>query len=93
MYVTMRNYTGTTWTDEQAKRVQSEFLPILRKVKGFKDYYCVDGGNGALSTISVFDDKVGAEESTRTADSWVKDNLKTALPNAPKILSGTVIAH
>jgi hypothetical protein len=93
MYITMRRYSGTKWSDEGAKKVQADLLPIIRKVKGFKDYYCVDGGNGVLTTVSVFDDKEGAEESGRTSATWVKENLKSMVPNLPEVTSGTVVAH
>lgn len=93
MYIAMRRYTGAKWSDVEAKRVQAEFLPIVRKIKGFKDYYCVDGGNGVLTTISVFEDKAGAEESGRQAATWVKDNMKDFAPNPPEVTAGSVIAH
>lgn len=93
MYVTMRRYTGAKWSDDSAKKVQAEFLPMIRQIKGFKDYYCVDGGDGILATVSVFDDKSGAEESGRKSATWVRDNLKAVVPNAPDTTSGTVVVH
>jgi hypothetical protein len=73
--------------------VQEEFLPIVRKIKGFKDYYCVDGGGGVLTTISVFDDKAGADESGRKAASWVQENMKERASSPPEVTAGTVVAH
>jgi hypothetical protein len=44
--------------------------------------------------LSLFDTSAHADESTRLASSWVRDEkLESALPNAPKITFGEVIAR
>jgi hypothetical protein len=41
-----------------------------------------------------FDTSTQADESTRVASNWVREQkLETALPNAPKITSGEVVLH
>jgi len=47
-----------------------------------------------MSSIGFFDTSANADESTRVAATWVRDEkLETALPNEPKITDGEVIAH
>jgi hypothetical protein len=48
----------------------------------------------AMSSIGFFDTSEHAEESTRVASNWVRENkLETALPTPPKITSGEVVLH
>ena len=61
---------------------------------GFNGYYLIEAGNGVLSSIGFFDTSEHADESTRVASNWVREQkLETALPNAPKITSGEVVVH
>jgi len=47
-----------------------------------------------MTSIGLFETSAQAEESTRVAEGWVREEkLESALPNAPKITSGEVIAH
>ncbi len=42
MYVTVRRYEGASDPSEVARRVNEGFLPIIREIPGFVDYYLVD---------------------------------------------------
>ncbi len=47
-----------------------------------------------MSSIGLFDTSAQADESTRVAATWVREEkLETALPNPPKITDGEVIVH
>ena len=47
-----------------------------------------------MSLLGLFETPAQAEESTKVASSWVRDEkLETAFPNPPKITSGKVVAH
>ncbi len=47
-----------------------------------------------MSSISFFDTSAHADESTRVASNWVREQkLESALPNPPKITSGEVVVH
>ena len=47
-----------------------------------------------MSSIGLFDTSAHAEESTRLASDWVREQkLQTALPNPPKITSGDVVVY
>jgi hypothetical protein len=73
--------------------VNEEFLPRVRQMPGFLGYYVVDGGDGTLVSVSLFEDRAGAEESTRAATGWVRERLGHLIKTAPVISTGEVVAH
>ena len=90
MYASVRRYEVPGSVDEVMNRIQEGFVPIISKGPGFKAYYAIDAGNGVIATISVFEDQAGAEESTKMAASWVKENVASLLPNPPQVTAGNV---
>ena len=96
MHATVRRYEGVdqSRTDELTKKVGETLLPSLSKLPGFEGYYLIEAGNGVMSSIGFFDTSVHADESTRVAATWVREEkLETALPNPPKVTGGEVIVH
>ena len=96
MHATIRRYEGIDQarTDELTKKVGETLLPRLSKSDGFCGYYLIEASDGVMSSIGFFDTPAQAEESTRVAASWVRDeHLETALPNPPKVTGGEVIVH
>jgi len=96
MHATVRRYEGVdeNRTDELTKKVDETLLPRLSKLPGFEGYYLIEAGNGVMSSIGLFDNSAQADESTRVAANWVREEkLETALPNPPKITDGEVIVH
>jgi hypothetical protein len=79
--------------DEIIRGVNEGFLPIIKDVYGFQAYYALDAGGGRLATVSVFEDRAGAEESTRMAADWIRQNMASLLPNPPEVLEGEVFAN
>jgi hypothetical protein len=96
MHATIRRYEGVDEgrTDEVVKNVGENLLPRLTKMPGFNGYYLIEAGNGVMSSIGFFETSAQADESTRVAATWVRDEkLERALPNPPKITGGEVIVH
>ena len=96
MHATVRRYEGVdeSRTDELAKKVDESLMPRLSKLPGFEGYYLIEAGNGVMSSIDLFETSAQADESTRIAANWVREEkLETALPNPPKITDGEVIVH
>jgi len=96
MHATMRRYEGVdqSRTDELKRKVTETLVPRLSELPGFSGYYLVDTGNGVMSSIGIFETAAQGDESTRVAAGWVRDEkLESALPNAPKLTSGEIIAH
>ena len=95
MYATIRRYEGIdrNLTDELTKKVGETLLPRLSKVDGFRGYYLIEAGDGVMSSVDFFETLEQADESTRLASNWVRDEkLETALPNPPKVTGGEVIS-
>jgi hypothetical protein len=96
MHATVGRYEGVdqSRTDELTKKVDETLLPRLSKLPGFESYYLIEAGNGVMSSIGLFDTSAQADESTRVAATWVREEkLETALPNPPKMTDGEVIVH
>ena len=94
MHATVRRYDGIDQNrrDEIIKKVDETFVPRLSDMPGFGGYYLIEAGNGVMSSISFFDSSAQADESTRIATTWVRDEkLETALPNPPKVTEGEVV--
>jgi hypothetical protein len=96
MHATIRRYEGIdeSRTDELVKNADEKLLPRLSEMPGFNAYYLIEAGNGVMSSIGFFATPAQADESSRVASTWVREEkLETALPNAPKITDGEVILH
>ena len=96
MHATIRRYEAVdqTRTSELVKKTQDSLIPRLSELPGFNAYYLIDAGNGVISSVGFFDTAEHAEESTRVASNWVRqENFEQALPNPPKITSGQVVVH
>ena len=96
MHATIRRYEGVdaARTNEIVGGVNETLVPRLRELPGFSGYYLVEAGNGILSSVSLFETREQTDESTKLVDKWVTDeNFSQAMPNAPKITSGKVVAQ
>ena len=96
MHATIRRYDGVdqTRTAELGKKVSDELVPKLTKLPGFRGYYLIEAENGVMSSLGLFENVEQADESTRIAATWMREErLDTAFPNAPKITSGKVVAQ
>ena len=86
MYAAIRT-SETIDAGEVTRRANRGLVPILGGTPGFIAYYIVDGGDGKLGSISVFEERAAAEESTRRAAEWVADNLAELVEHAPVVIA------
>jgi hypothetical protein len=96
MFATIRRYEGVdkSRTDELVKKVDETLKPSLSELPGFSGYYLLDTGDGVMTSVSFFDTSAHADESTKIASVWVREQkLDTALPNAPRITSGEIVVQ
>ena len=96
MHATVRRYEGVdaSRTDELTKKVNESLAPKLSKLPGFSSYFLIDTGNGVMSSVGVFETSTQADDSTRVASEWVRDEkLERILHNPPKVTDGEVIVH
>ncbi|HEY5659583.1 MAG TPA: hypothetical protein VIR59_02255 [Gaiellaceae bacterium] len=92
----MRRYEGidASHKDELKKKVGESLAPRLSKLPGFSGYFLIDTGEGVMSSIGLFDTSTQADESTRVASEWVRDEkLERILQTPPKVTQGEVIVH
>jgi hypothetical protein len=96
MYATIRRYSTKTGTskdtiDQFKRRIEENFVPKLNEIRGFHHYGVLSAGNNELISISVFEDRQGASESTRKAAEFVqKDPFKDQL-SKPEVLEGELL--
>ena len=96
MHATIRRYEGvdTTRINDVVSRVDETFVPQIRELPGFAGYFLMEADNGVLSSISLFETFEQAEESSKLVKNWIsEENFSKAIPNAPKITSGKVLAQ
>ena len=96
MYATIRRYTPKTAAtkqniDDLKHRIEDGFLPIVSEVLGFHCYGALNVDNREIVTVSVFEDKTGATESTRRAEEFVKKDPMRDQLGSPEILEGEVL--
>jgi hypothetical protein len=96
MHATIRRYEGVDMSrmSEVAGKVNETLVPQLRELPGFAGYFLVEADNGVQTSLSLFETSEQADESTKVVTNWISDeNFDKAIPNAPKITSGKVIAQ
>jgi len=96
MHATIRRYESIDQSrkSELIKMVDEGLLPTLSELPGFKGYSLIDAGDGVVTSVGFFDTAAQADESTRIAAGWLREQkLETALPNAPKLTTGDVVVH
>ena len=96
MHTAIRRYESVDQSrkSELVAKVDETLIPVLSELPGFNGYSLIDAGNGVMTSIGFFDTAAQADESTRIAGSWVREQkLETALPNPPKITSGEVVVQ
>jgi hypothetical protein len=95
MHVAIRRYQmdPSSSVEEVMRRVNEGFIPIIKDASGFLAYYAVDSRLGTVTSVSVFENQAGADESNRMEADWVRENLASMLPNPPEITAGEVGAY
>ena len=89
MFASIRKYNGVPTLSDELVKHQDAIKSILQPIRGFHAYYLIKTTDGALS-LTVCDDKAGAEESNRVAATWLKDKLPTFATRPPEMTTGEV---
>jgi len=94
MFAVVRHYHFDKKDSKEIDRlVQHEFVPLIKKAKGFVRYYWLDTGNGEGASFGVFKDKAGADESVRLAADFVKSKMSKIVMQKPEVIEGPIKAH
>ena len=94
MFAVIRHYHfNPKDSAEIDRRVREDFVPIVKKAKGFLRYYWLNSGKGEAASVSIFWDKAGADESVRLAADYVQERLSKLITQKPEIIEGPIKAH
>jgi hypothetical protein len=96
MYATIRRYSTKTATTKEMidglkRRIEEKFVPTISDIRGFHTYGVLNVGDKELLSISIFEDRQGAAESTRRSAEFVqKDPLKDQI-SKPEVIEGELL--
>ena len=93
MYGILRQYSGASALIDALQRKNDEAADLLRGAPGFVAYYAIRTDDG-LATITVCNDRAGAEASSQIAGKFVRDNLSADAAKTlatPKVSGGEVV--
>lgn len=94
MHAVIRQYSGSAAKElfNRLEEKKSEVEEAIRSVAGFVSYSLIRTDEGGIS-VTVCQDKSGAEQSVQIARDWVKDNASDLNTSPPVVSEGSVIIH
>jgi hypothetical protein len=90
MHGTVRVYAASGDLVDRLVENEGAVRDLITGIDGFKAYYLIRTADGTAS-ISIFETEEGANESTRAASGWIKENLPDYTGGAPQVISGEVV--
>jgi hypothetical protein len=92
MHAVVRTYSGQGAKElfDLLEKRKADVERLIRGVKGFRGYSLVRTADGGIS-VTVCQDKAGADESLRVAGDWIKQNAPNLGTRPPAVAEGTVI--
>jgi hypothetical protein len=77
--------------DEMMRLIGEGYVPLVEALPGFVAYFgSSDAEAGDQAYITIFDDKVGTEQSTQVAGEWLKANNYTFFTGEPTLVEGEI---
>ncbi|HEY2955128.1 MAG TPA: hypothetical protein VGK89_07755 [Candidatus Eisenbacteria bacterium] len=92
MFASIRKYSGSPLLTDELVKKQDDLKAIFQPVQGFYAYNLIKTTDGAIS-MTVCENKAGAEESNRVEAAWLKDKLPTFTTRPPEIWTGELRIH
>jgi hypothetical protein len=94
MYAMTRSYSGANAPKLYDLLMQNkdEVTGLLRGVKGLSHYDVIKTKDGCV-TVTMCDDKAGADESLARATTWLKDHTAQIGAITPMVSEGPVSLH
>jgi restriction endonuclease Mrr len=94
MHTVVRRYSGKGANElfDVLEKHTADVEQLMRTVKGFVSYTLARAGDGGFS-VTVCQDKAGADESVQKAKDWVAKNGGAGAAAALELLEGTVLLH
>jgi hypothetical protein len=91
MYVVVRSYSGQGASELFDRLAQWRRRRTSSAVPGFVSYAAFSSAAGGM-TVTMCQDKDGADESSRRAGEWVKENV-SATVNPPEMTEGSTVLN
>jgi hypothetical protein len=88
-YVVIRHYQDASALIDGLAQREDDIQRLIRGIPGFLDYNLVRTESGGFS-VSVFDDRKGADESVQIARDYVRENLADVAA-VPQVIEGEAI--
>jgi hypothetical protein len=76
--------------DTLVSRIEDEFVEQVKGIDGFVGYYVIDGGEGAVASVTVGETAEAVAESVRRAAAWVRDSASELVDGEPEVTVGEV---
>jgi len=92
MYAVIRRYSGVAKLIHELDKRQDEVKKLVSDAPGFIAYYAIRDGE-ALATVTVCENRDGADESSRRTAAWVRENMAGVRATAPEAYGGEVFIH
>lgn len=90
MYASVRTYAGNRELADRLAEHEDEVRQVISGIDGFEAYYLLRTPDGTTS-VSVFADQAGAEESNRAAAAWLAENLPDLELSPPQVAAGEAV--
>jgi hypothetical protein len=90
MHAVIRAYSGNSELADALVEHADEVRQLIGGIGGFKAYYVLKLAEGT-STVSVFENQEGTDESSRAAAAWLNENLPNLNVQAPYVTAGEVV--
>ena len=90
MYATLRWYAGNSDLADQLAARGDEIKNVMGGVQGLRGYYLIRTEGGTVS-VTVADDRAGADESNSVAAGWLKENMPEVSASPPQTSMGEVV--
>ena len=88
-HVVIRHYQDAKALIDGLVQREDDIRRLLGGIEGFMDYNLVRTEGGGF-TVSVFDDRKGADESTHVARDYVRENFP-GVASPPQVIEGEAI--
>jgi len=88
-YVVVRHYQDSSKLIDGLAQRPDEIESLIRGIAGFVAYSLVRTESGGFS-VSVYEDRAGAEESVRVARDYVQKNFAD-VGNPPEVVQGDAV--
>jgi len=89
LFASIRKYSSAPTLADELSKKQDEIKTAFKVISGFHAYYLMKTNDGAVS-VTLCENRNGADESNRIEATWLKDKFPTFASRPPEITIGEV---